>query len=203
TIGRRHAQALLRLAEDAEPGLKSAARARSVARLEAEHDNLRTALSWLLAAGEAEASLRLAAALVPFWSERGHLSEGRGWLRRALAAGGPDVPATLRARALGGAGMLAMLQMDVPAARALLEESLALSRASDDRPGAADALGMLAHAVHLEGDIPAMVALSEQSLALYRELDDRMGMAGALGQLGHAAWHQREYPTARALLEEA
>ncbi len=203
TIRRRHAHLLLRLAEEAEPHLKGAARGRWVARLETEYDNLRTALSWLLTAGEAETSVRLAAALVPFWSERGHLSEGRDWLQRTLAAGGPGLPASLRAKALSGAGMLAMLQSDAPAARALLEESLTLWRASGDAQGAADALGMLAHAVHFEGDIPAMVALAGQSLAVYRELDDRRGVAGALGQLGHALWHQQEFPSARALLAEA
>jgi predicted ATPase/DNA-binding NarL/FixJ family response regulator len=203
TIRRRHAQLFLRMAEDAEPHLKSAARGRAVARLETAYDNLRTALSWLLSVGQAETSVRLAAALVPFWSERGHLSEGRGWLQRTLAAGGPGLPASLRAKTLSGAGMLAMLQMDVPAARALLQESLALWRAAGNPQGVADALGMLAHAVHLEGDIPAMVALSEESLALYRELDDRRGVAGALGQLGHALWHQQELPSARALLTEA
>jgi predicted ATPase/DNA-binding CsgD family transcriptional regulator len=202
-IRRRHAQQFLRMAEDAEPHLKSAARGRWVARLETEYDNLRTALSWLLSVGEAETSVRLAAALAPFWSERGHLSEGRSWLQRTLAAGGPGLPASLRAKALSGAGMLAMLQMDDSAARALFEECLALWRAAGNRQGAADALGRLAHAVHLEGDIPAMVALSEESLALYRELDDRRGVAGALGQLGHARWHEQEFPSARALLTEA
>jgi hypothetical protein len=205
TIRRRHAQLLLRLAEEAEPHLQRADRARWVARLEAEGDDLRAALAWLLAGGEAEAAagVRLAAALVPFWSERGHLSEGRGWLQRTLAAGGPGLPAPLRARALSGAGMLAMLQIDGPAARALLEQSLALWRATGDRQGEADVLGMLAHTVHFEGDIAAMVALGEESLARYRELDDRRGMAGALGQLGHARWHRQELPAARAQLTEA
>jgi predicted ATPase/DNA-binding CsgD family transcriptional regulator len=202
-IRRRHAYVFLEMAEDAEPKLTSANRGRWVAQLETEHDNLRAALAWLLAGGEAETGVRLAAALGPFWSERGRLSEGRGWLERALTSGGPELPASLRAKALSGAGMLAMLQSDGPSARALLDESLALWRATGNPEGAADALGMLAHAVHFEGDIAAMIALGEQSLALYRELDDRQGLAGALGQLGHAAWHQQRYPAARALLSEA
>jgi predicted ATPase/DNA-binding NarL/FixJ family response regulator len=202
-VRRRHARLFLGMAEDAEPHLKGGERGRWVAWLEAENDNLRAALSWLLTAGEAETVVRLAAALVPFWSERGHLSEGRGWLERAVATGGPDLPASMRARALSGAGMLAMLQMDVPAARAFLDESLALWRATGNVQGAADVLSMLAHAVHLEGDIAAMVALSEESLTLYRDLADRRGVAGALGQVGHAAWHQQAFPRARALLSEA
>jgi non-specific serine/threonine protein kinase len=199
----RHAAHFLRLAEEAEPYLMSADRHRWVTRLETEHDNLRSALSRLLSAGEVEPGVRLAAALAPFWSERGRLSEGRSWLGRALATGGLGLPAALRAKALTGAGMLAMLQSDGPGARTLLAESLPLWRAGGNARGAADALGMLAHAVHFEGDIPTMIAMGEQSLALYRELNDRQSMAGALGQLGHAAWHQQEYSSAWALLQEA
>jgi non-specific serine/threonine protein kinase len=202
-IRRRHAQLFLRVVEDAEPHLMGAARGRWVARLETEYDNLRAALSWLLVDGDAQTSVRMATALVPFWSERGHLSEGRGWLQRTLAASGTSLPAPVRAKALSGAGTLAMLQIDTPAARALLEQSLALWRALRNAQGTADVLSRLAHAVHLGGDIAAMVALGEESLALYRQLDDRRGMAGALGQLGHAAWHRQELASARALLAEA
>jgi non-specific serine/threonine protein kinase len=198
-----HAAYFVNLAETAEPKLMSVDRGTWVARLETEHQNLRSALSWLLSAGEAETALRLATALTPFWSNRGHLSEGRSWLERALTTARPDVAAERRAKALSCAGMLAMLQGDPSGARALLQESLTLLRATGGPREAAEALGMLAHAVHFEGDIPAMVALGEQSLALYRELDDRPGMAGALGQLGHAAWHKQDYPAAWALLNDA
>ena len=159
----RHAAHFLALAEDAEPKLMNPDRHRWVARLETEHQNLRAALSWLLSVGEVEAGVRLATALVPFWSNRGHLSEGRRWLERGLTIGGSNLPAARRAKALSGAAMLAMLQIDAPGARALFEQSLTFWRASGNGQGAADALGMLAHAVHLEGDIPAMVALGEQS----------------------------------------
>jgi non-specific serine/threonine protein kinase len=198
-----HAGYFLDLAEDAEPRLLSWDRHHWVARLETEHQNLRSALSWMLNAGKVESALRLATALTPFWSNRGHLSEGRAWLERALTMTGLDVPATRRAKALSCAGMLAMLQIDPPGARARLDESVTLWRAAGGLHGAADALGMLAHAVHFEGDIPAMVALGEQSLAFYQEVDDRMGIAGALGQLGHAAWHQQHYSTAWARLNDA
>ena len=53
--------------------------------LEAEHDNLRTALDWSIAAGDAETSLRLAGSASIFWYRMGRWTEGREWLRRALA----------------------------------------------------------------------------------------------------------------------
>lgn len=85
-------------------------------RLDTEHDNLRVALTWTLAR-DAEAALRLAGALGRFWAIRGYLSEGRDWAEQALA-GGDDVPATVRARALLAAGHMADMQSDQRTARA-------------------------------------------------------------------------------------
>ena len=56
-----------------------------IRRLAEEHDNVRAALSWSLREDEAEFGLRLASALQPFWTQRGHYGEGRGWLEAALA----------------------------------------------------------------------------------------------------------------------
>src|SRR3954454_21458961 len=84
------------------------------------------------------------ASLWQFWWTRGHLSEGRGWLERFLerARGltGEDrdepreeaAPAPAQAKALLGAGFLAMQQSDWRTARARLEAGLALSRALGD-----------------------------------------------------------------------
>ena len=68
-----------------------------------EHDNLRAALARLEIEGDAETGLRLAGSLSPFWVFRGHLSEGRGWLERALASGSRGAR-SVRAGALFGLG---------------------------------------------------------------------------------------------------
>ena len=57
---------------------------RVLARLDAEHDDVRAALTWAEAAGEAALGLRLARAMINYWVVRGHLREGRDWLERAL-----------------------------------------------------------------------------------------------------------------------
>jgi non-specific serine/threonine protein kinase len=71
-------------------------------RLEAEHDNLRSALRWHLDQGNGEAALRLAVATYRFWDRRGHHVEACRWFDRALAAAA-DAPIALRARALNAA----------------------------------------------------------------------------------------------------
>ena len=82
---RRHAGYYLRQAEAAEPELHGPRQGRLLNQLETEHDNLRAALAWSLASGEAALGIRLAGALSGFWYLRGYVSEGRGWLERALA----------------------------------------------------------------------------------------------------------------------
>ena len=84
----RHARYYLALAEEAEPELSGAQEGIWLERLEAEHGNLRAALGWSLEGGDAGVGLRLAGALGGFWYKRGHLSEGRWWLNRELAASG-------------------------------------------------------------------------------------------------------------------
>jgi len=74
----RHAAHYLALAEAAELRLRGREHGARLAQLQAEHDNLRAALTWTVEATEpSETGGRLAAALQWFWCLRGHFSEGR------------------------------------------------------------------------------------------------------------------------------
>ena len=81
-------------------------------RVDAEHDNLRAAIAWLLATEDAEGGLRLAGSLGPYWRYRGHFVEGRRWLDQALALADRMglVAADLRGTALTWAGAIAYYQ---------------------------------------------------------------------------------------------
>jgi predicted ATPase len=88
-VRQRHADYYSALAEAAAPRLQSAEQVVWLDRLEAEHDNLRAALSWYTQDDSgAEAELQLAEALGWFWIIQGYLFEGRDWLRRAGAQQG-------------------------------------------------------------------------------------------------------------------
>ena len=78
-----------------------------------------------------------------FWNVRGHFSEGRQHLRRALAREGAQEATAARARALDSAGKLAFNQGDHTQARALHEEALAIFRTAGDRTGIANTLSNL------------------------------------------------------------
>ncbi|MGC1378470.1 MAG: AAA family ATPase, partial [Anaerolineales bacterium] len=81
----RHADWFLQWAETGESNFNSPRIIKWMDTIEMEHDNLRSALEWLLCdqAG-AQKGLRLAGALGQFWQVRAYVSEGLRWLDQAL-----------------------------------------------------------------------------------------------------------------------
>jgi hypothetical protein len=96
--------------------------------------------------------LRLAGALGRFWRTRGYLSEGAAWSARALAAGSAAT-ASQRARALIAAGTLGRARGDIGNALRMLEEGVALARASGDDRLTADALIELGTTTHFASGV--------------------------------------------------
>jgi predicted ATPase/DNA-binding CsgD family transcriptional regulator len=129
----RHLDHFLALAEEAEPELYQPDQDTWLARLEAEHDNLRAALEWGLSAPDPQPGRRLAAALPRLWILYGHAHEGIEHLRRAIALS-PDDRTILQARLLVGAAQLgaaaAEFELMVDAARRGLDIATAIG---DDR----------------------------------------------------------------------
>jgi predicted ATPase/DNA-binding CsgD family transcriptional regulator len=200
-----HARYCLALAEQAGPALlmqEAAAQGRWLNQLEAEHGNLRGALTWLDETDAREMLLRLAGALWPFWYFHSHLSEGRRWLARALVES-PSAPAALRARALHGAGHLAHYQGDDVRAVPLLEAGLALWRELGDRQGTALALLLLGIVAEDRGDYALAETRFEEALVLYRVGGETAWVALVRYHLGVVAYGCGEPDQAMALLEEA
>jgi predicted ATPase len=73
---RAHLAYFTELAETAEPHLRRAEQLEWLATLEAEHDNIGSAMRGALAAGEAQAAMRLAAGAGWYWWLGGHKAEG-------------------------------------------------------------------------------------------------------------------------------
>jgi predicted ATPase len=71
-----HLACFTELAEAAEPHLRRAEQLEWLATLEAEHDNIGSAMRGAIAAGEAQAAMRLAAAAGWYWWLGGHRAEG-------------------------------------------------------------------------------------------------------------------------------
>jgi len=206
----RAASWFLALAEEAEPQMIGPEQAIWLERLETEHDNLRTSLSWYeKSAAGVEAGIRLAGALWRLWWTHGHFSEGRQRLGKALGRTSGQEGATglealaARGKAFNGAGNLALRQGDYAAARALFEESLAIGRQLGNQQGIASSLNNLGNVTFNQGDYAEAQALHEESLTLFRRLENQHGIASSLNNLGRAAFGQGDYVEAQALHDES
>jgi predicted ATPase/DNA-binding CsgD family transcriptional regulator len=209
---RAHAVYYLALAEDAELELPGPQQAVWLERLEREHDNLRAALQWSLEqAGDAEAredegsmemALRLGGALREFWRVHGHISEGRTFLERALAAR-EGSEAIVQAKALIAAATLAYVQSDYDRVESLYQPLLTLCRELGDQPGIALSLYYLGNVAWTKGNTTEAHALLEEALAIFRELDFKLSIAYSLFSLALLESSQGEYDRARTLYEES
>jgi predicted ATPase/class 3 adenylate cyclase len=172
-IRRRHAEHFLMLAEEAEPHLIRESLGRGSewqTRIEAELDNVRSALDRFEAEGNGERALRMAGAVAWFWEERGPIAEGRRRLERALAA--DDRPSIARANALGRLAMVASLMGDLRDADDAAKEALALHRGFGDLWRIGDDVHTLGYIAAEGGDFLAARPLFEESVRLHREAGD-------------------------------
>jgi predicted ATPase/DNA-binding SARP family transcriptional activator len=204
---KRHLAYYVDLAERAEPNLRARDMVLWLDRLEAEHENIRSALERGLE-GDIEAELRLASALLWFWHIRGHKNEGVEWLERALSIEAmdqdeqPRTPhrARIRGKALNASGSLMVMNHEFGRATARLKESLALFRelGPEGKQGMAYALLRLASEPSAGEQAKSML---EQSLTLFREIGDKFGTAETLMQLSGAA-QKDDYKQAVLFAEE-
>jgi tetratricopeptide (TPR) repeat protein len=190
-------------AEEAEHGLQGPDQLLWLQRLEAEHDNLRSALAGLRERDDDEGAIRLAAALWRFWWLHGHVTEGRTQLEATLAIGRSSPARHALAATLDGAGLLAETQGDYAAAAMLHEEALALSQELEDTVGIARSLGNLGVIAFDRGDNERARSLLEESFALAREANDRALVATALNDLGGVAFARGDVAIAESLFQES
>src|SRR5215204_1382929 len=200
-IKRAHAEYFLALAEEGESEMRGPEAAKWLERLEAEHDNMRAAVSWSLGQ-EIELGLRLAGALWRFWWMRGHYSEGRRWLENALAVDGRGSPSA-RAMALAGIGEIASHQGDLDQAQEACEVGLELlaHEASEAKIYLLLSLGKVA--LMRGEDYERATQVNEEALALSREMRHRMGLATSLLHLGLVSQRRGDSEGAAEFYEES
>jgi predicted ATPase/DNA-binding SARP family transcriptional activator/DNA-binding CsgD family transcriptional regulator len=197
----QHASVFLALAEEAESRLQGPEDVQWLERLEAEHDNLRAALSWALEREETdELGLRLAGALWLFWEGHGHYGEGHGWLEQVLARGGQ---AAARAKALEGVGWLIFDSDETDKTVMAAREGLKLSEEAG-LGGAVRAkfLDLLGWKASMQGDRERAKELLEECLKLRRDAKDELGIADALLGLAHALDSPDDRERGKELFEE-
>jgi predicted ATPase/DNA-binding CsgD family transcriptional regulator/Tfp pilus assembly protein PilF len=198
---RAHAAWVLALAERAEPELTGPDQGEWLDALDGESENIRAAVEWALAQGDAETALGIAAATWRFAPERGLTSDYRGWLARGLARLDP-APTSLRCRTQLGAGYLAEDQRDLDAARERFAAALETARAIGDRLLESRAHVGLGTVEHDRADYAAALPHHEAALAAARAANDRRAMAIALSNVGAVSYFQGQLADAERAWEE-
>jgi non-specific serine/threonine protein kinase len=213
----RHAAWCVAVAEAAAPRLTGPEQASLLRLLDRETANIRSALTWMVERTNQHGLLRLTSALWFYWFVRSNLTEGRRWLALALEnVGDLDPPGDFAAEALVGAGTLAHYQGDEATAHALLAESLARWRQTDNPWGIAVALVELAVVAEDTGNYSEAARLLSEALRLARSAPEpiariaitstgsRLGLvAWILYHVGIVAWGSRDTERASAAWDEA
>ena len=186
---------LLQLVRDARPHLLRADPDTEswLSRLEERHDELSALVDDLLARGEPEGS-EVCVALWNFWWQRGHMSEGRGLLERAVGSDGGN-----RSGLLKGLGTIAFRQGDLEAADRAFTERFALVEAGDSPADVADACADLARVALRRGDFGEVRRQAEQGYAAAERVDDPFAVRLPLHMRAAAARMEGRYDEAREL----
>ncbi|MFP5247861.1 MAG: BTAD domain-containing putative transcriptional regulator, partial [Thermoanaerobaculia bacterium] len=201
-IRRAHARAFLAIARDAVVDPMGAVMERLSA-LDADHDNIRAALSWSLEHEPDAIALPLGAAFRWYWYYRIHWHEGLRWLTRVLErasrATSPE-----RAAVLAAAGTFFAYTGELAAGRPLLEEAEAMWRALGDERELALTLSSLAQLLANAGELEAADARATESVALARSSGTPYDVAYCLtNATAFVAQKRGELEAADRALEEA
>ncbi|MDQ3283575.1 MAG: NB-ARC domain-containing protein [Acidobacteriota bacterium] len=201
-VQRRHALAFLAIARDAAPEMMTGTVAR-FDRLDADHDNVRAALTWSLDHEPDAIALPLAAAFRWYWYYRILWSEGLRWMSRALERSS-DALTTDRAGALTAAGTFSVFLGDLERGRGQLERAESMWRTLHAPRELALTLIPLAQTLATMGDLDAAEQRAAEGLAVARTDGSEWEVAYCLTN-GAAFIAQRrgDFDAADRALEEA
>jgi predicted ATPase len=171
-------------------------------RLAAAADNLRAALDFFVASGDAERSLRLATAMYRYWYARGSRREGREQFASALACPGPGASDRVRARALE---LDAHLGMHLNDANVLTTYTMALDayRALGDQAGVINTLTMLGATLNNRGDDGGAQRMYDEALSVARQAGDHEALLTILLYRADSATDREDVGSAKAAIAEA
>lgn len=197
-IRARHAQHFLGLVQSAGDQLTGPQTGAWLDRLDADHENLLSALDWSRAAGH-RPSPALVNALARFWFLRDHYVVGRRTLASILQS--EAAPTPLRARTLQGLAALAWRQGDYLYANSCLTEAVRILRESDSEwlPTGLNWLGRVADS---QGRHHKAETLFMEQMAIGRRRHDDAVVASAHFNLGIVATSLLDLAAARAHIRD-
>jgi predicted ATPase/class 3 adenylate cyclase len=198
----RHARFYIAMAEEADLQLLGRDQTQAADRLEQEHYNLRNALDWLFTSGDYEGALALAGALRWFWVIKREVFEGTEWLERTLTKR-EGIPVAVVARALNGAGLMAIRRLDFKRAEGALAEGLDLYRQVGDGEGEARQIYLLAVLAWFEDDLETGEQLITEAENVSRANGEDWALAWSLAVKGTMARLRGDLVEARRRMTES
>jgi predicted ATPase/DNA-binding SARP family transcriptional activator len=194
----RYYAQMVRLAVENQAGLSLLERLRQ---LQADHDNLRSALAWSI---EQKSSLALELVThlgmeLKFWELCGYFEEGRRWLKRVLEATS-DSRSPLRVQALLAAAELSSAISDFEYGQACVAESRRIASRLGDRQGEVDARLASAELAAFQGDYTNLAASIQEAMTIAGEIHYKTGLARGERLLGKVAYNHSDHEQAIAHL---
>lgn len=172
-VADRHAEAYRQLAEDASPHLWQDDQVVWLERLEADHQNLRSALNRLLDHRRIDEAQRLAGSLARFWDLHGHYTEGLRLLRAAVESGEAS-SSGVTVLAYNSLATLALLNGEVELSMSACATAIEAARASEDLAGEAYALQYLGLCWIYAGDLTEAREVLDESVVAAEASGDQM-----------------------------
>ncbi len=202
-VQERHCTYYLGYLTTIEPMLAGARQAEGLSALAQEHDNARAGIRYSLHRQDTETGFAFARGLQRFWGMRGHLEEGRACAEALLTLDERNAPSPARGVVLHGTAILAYKQADYLAARAMLEQSIAIFLQFGDEARRMASLHALGNVAYFQGDFAAAQTTYEQSRALAQERNDLRGETLAWHALGNLAYQRRDFTEAGRCYEQS
>ncbi|MDH5288132.1 MAG: tetratricopeptide repeat protein [Betaproteobacteria bacterium] len=203
-LSTRHCDYYLVMAKAGNRGLQGPDQAEWIPRLEANHDNMRTAIAHALGGtGDPIIAAKMEVALMGFRTLRGYATEGRANVRALLSLPAIHESDIAHAHTLYVGANLANSQGDNCEAQRMLETCLALRRGIGNEAEIAATLSTLA-AVRLRlGDAVRARQGEEEALAIFRRLGHRIEESIVLAHLGGICVYTGNAEEAKRFLEES
>jgi tetratricopeptide (TPR) repeat protein len=148
-------------------------------------------------------AVKLEVALLGFWMLRGYSTEGRNYVRAALALPAVQESDLAHAHALYVGAVLAHGQGDNAEAVRMLEACLVLRRGLGKQVDIAATLSTLSLVRMHVGDAERARQSEGEAVSIFRELKDRRGEAIGLVHLGQICAYFADDPQARGYFEQS
>jgi tetratricopeptide (TPR) repeat protein len=177
-VARKHAAWFGELAGQSYSAMLGGDERRWLGSVSLDLNNLRTALYWAVAEGDAELAHTIAGGLGWYWWLLGNADEGLRWTEIALACPGEPLVAS-RARTLTWAGFLTLIAGRPPSG-AMADEAIATYESSNDPYGQAVASLQLVQVYQALGQMERVIHLARKARELFASLQEQHPMCRAV-----------------------